>query len=209
MQTRFLLFLSVALFASAASASFTENSRRYLSPKDIFTVWTQKFPILADSAKASQLNSACWMIGDGNSNVTGAVNPAVGKASVDTPPPGFVRWLGSCAHDIVMAQFQDLKAQTTRRSKLYGKYWPKEALDKLDGKWSDLNPVVQTSIVRYAIEEMIGPEPVIKDLGFVKNMDELVKVVQAAATSDASLSVWDATAQIYLALSLREEFLTY
>lgn len=217
-----LVLMSAMLTAATSSAAFTQNARRYLAPKDIFILWTQKFPILTDAKKGRALNPQCWAINAGNLNVIGAVNPVLGKPSVESPAPGFVRWLGSCTAEIVSAELEDLKTKQTNE-KLWHHFWPEEVLSRFrdtsssetpyrlmaETAWSKLSQEMQKAVVRHVVEEWIGPEVVIKDLGFARNAAELNALVLATLPTDASLTMTEALKGILLATALREEFITY
>lgn len=217
---RIIMLLSV--FSCLSHASFTENTRRYLSPKDIMALWAQKFPQVTQLEYGQQSSASCWSIGSGNVNLTGAVNPAIGKPSVNAPPPGYVRWIGSCTNQIVFAQFQELKIQG-KNEKLWRKYFPLDLLNKYRNKadaeqpfqkffqsqWSTLSLDEQKSLITFSIEEMIGPEPVLKDLGYVKSMGDMMSLIQNATKDFSQYSVEAMMQRVLLATTLREEFITY
>src|SRR5262245_36235784 len=100
----------ILLNGVSAHGAFLETSRRYLSPKDMFTLMTQKFPALNSPANVEKFNPTCWVVGRKNANVTGQVIPAIGVPATTQPGAGFVRWWASCSEKIVAMQFRDLKA---------------------------------------------------------------------------------------------------
>jgi hypothetical protein len=205
-----------------AGAAFTENARRYLNPRDLFNVMVQKFPVLNNRAKikAGKLEAGCWIILSTNENVIGVVNPAIGKPAVELPPPGFVRWLGSCGHKIITLEITDLMSQQ-KNEPLWGQYFPSEMLQKYrdpgdsvhpyhafaEKTWADVDPKLRQALLEFSVKEMIGPEAVIHDLGYAKSMTDLTGSL--AKTVDGNLVLNDALHNILLATVLREEFLSY
>ncbi len=221
-MSQIMLVLLVGAFSNRAQAAFSENSRRYLSSKDMFSVMMQKFPVLKDSSKAKSLSPYCWIANNQNLSVLGSVIPVTGKPASDLPSPGFVRWLGSCAAEIIRLQVEDLKAQPTKQS-LWANYFPKAILTDngehgkaqtnltrvLTMKWGDLTSEVQDEVILHAIEELIGPDSVVRELGFAKNSSELSKIVRRTLSGDEKAQLEQSIIQIYSALVMREEFLTY
>ncbi|MGZ3722656.1 MAG: hypothetical protein ACXVA9_07000 [Bdellovibrionales bacterium] len=222
MRRNSLILFALIVFAGNVNAAFTENSRRYLHPRDIFNVMAQKFPVLTDRVKLKSygVDLGCWAITAENENVIGVVNPAIGKAAAELPPPGFVRWIGSCAHKVIAAQVNELFAQP-RNEKLFARYFPADILKKyrdpvdktqpydklLLTQWGKLDPKEQHSLLKFSVTEMIGPEPVIHDLGYAKNMNEVTEAI--SKTLEDGLLLKDALHNILLSTMMREEFQTY
>jgi hypothetical protein len=227
--TKYLIILYLTLLTLDGHAAFTENSRRYLGPRDIFNLWAQKFPASIDPTKNTAVDASCWSVTTPNMfgipttvnmNVIGAVNPAFGKPASALPPPGFVRWMSGCANSIVALQFSDLVAQPTN-DLLWKKYFAPAIVAKyrdatnvqnpyhllLETQWTVLSPDLKDALVRYSIEEMIGPEPVIQDLGIAKSIVDLVSLIESTLSSAGSIS--DAAQKIWFATALREEFISY
>lgn len=204
-------FLLCLLLPLQGWASFSETSRRYLSPRDLFNVLGQKFPVVSNLPKIRTLKPTCWMIGDFNINLIGSVNPAVGAPAAAQPVTGFVRWLGTCGGSLVKLQFEELAAKPGNE-KLWLRFFPEgfrakhaSELDKTN--WSSLDQDERDSVLRYQIETLIGPDAVIKDLGFADGTEALLKVVQKSAAQGTTIS--QAAQQSLLALILREEFISY
>lgn len=217
------LFAGLILVVSQyAGASFAEKNKRYLSTKDMFTLLTQKFPLLSNPNSVQTLKPSCWVIGSNNTNVTGLVNPAVGSPATTQPSAGFVRWWGSCAELIIKDQFTVLKNNPTFE-KLWQRYWAPAVLDQLRDKsnvadpfhqlqeieWKKVSNRTKDAQIRYLIEEFIGPNPVIRDLGFVKGTDELIGILKDTLDPNSTMTFSDANQKLILATLLREEFLTY
>ena len=222
MQLTKLFLLAIVTCGAGANAAFTENSRRYLSPRDLFNVMAQKFPILRDQGKlkSGALDLNCWAIVNSNENVLGVVNPALGKPAVELPPPGFVRWLGSCGHKIIALEMQDLVANQ-KDERLWEKYFPAQILDKFrdsadkkthyhalpSATWGELDPSLKAAMLKYSVGEMIGPEAVIHDLGYAKCTQDLTDALTKTVTDE--MNIPDVLHNILLGLVLREEFLSY
>ena len=216
-----ILILLLTL-CGTSHASFSQNTRRYLSPKDIMALWSQKFPQTTKIEYATYNHRGCWMIGAQNVNFLGVVNPAIGSPAVLAPPAEYVRWLGTCTSQILAAQFKVLLSHG-KDEKLYRKYFPNALLEKyqdgtdpdhafkaLTGKiWSELSEEEQRSLILFSVEEMIGPEPVLKDMGFVKDMAEMVVLIQNSIKPFAQSEVSAVLQKVLLATALREEFITY
>lgn len=221
----------VILILSSASAwgSFTENSRRYLSPKDMFSLLNQKFPVLKDKDQLAryflpgpQIPLSCWGLGLRNGNSTGLVLPAIGSPATATPGTAFVRWWGSCADLIVKKQFEVLSSKAHDED-LWRKYFADEILNKYRDKanptqpyhrlkqveWRTLTPKQKSAQIRFLIEELIGPNAIIADLGFAKGIDDLATIIQSAVADDSTLSIIDANQILITGVTLREEFITY
>ncbi len=227
MNKWFIVFL--IFFSSQAFASFSENSRRYLSPKDMFTLLNQKFPVLQDKqhlAKyhfpSDQVPLSCWGLGLRNGNSTGLVLPAIGAAATASPGTAFVRWWGSCVDQIVIKQFMALNLKANDEG-LWKKFYAPEILDRYRDKgnvkepfhrltsveWKDLPPNLKQVQIRFLIEELIGPNPVIADLGFAKGIDDLAATIQSIVPDDSNLKISHATQALITGVTLREEFITY
>lgn len=222
MKTRMfsaLILAAATLFTLAsqpAMAAFSETGRRYVSPRDVFNLLEQKFPVLKKVDVLKNVRPDCWSIQNRNATILGTVSPALGVPGIAQPSPGFVRWWGACADKVVSVQFANLK-ETKPTAALLGKYWPLELLQRhqqngdyanlWDQTWQDLKPADRQAILHHAIEEMIGPDVVVKDLGLVDSSDALVSLIEP--TLESKDSVWKVTQQIYIALTLREEFLIY
>lgn len=206
---RFGILILAFLLPFQASASFSETSRRYLSPRDLFNVLGQKFPIM-NSEKVLTLKPTCWKIGS-NINLIGAVNPAVGSPAAELPVTGFVRWLGTCGGNLVKLQFEDLARRQTDEN-LWKQFFPENFRAKYastfqTAKWNSLPEETRDEVLRYQIEMMIGPENVIKDLGFAGSTSDLLKVLKAATAVGGTIS--EAAQLSMVALVLREEFISY
>lgn len=216
------LILLFAAFQYSASASFLETSRRYLSAKDMFTVMAQKFPVLNNPLQVEKLNPTCWVVGQSNMNITGQVVPAIGVPAASQPGAGFVRWWASCAEKILNMQFKELEAKPAD-AKLWRRYWAPDVLDRFTdknspdspfhklatAKWANVIPKVRDDQVAFLIEEWIGPNAVIKDLGFAKGTNELAGILKGALDPASDLTFEQANQKLLLALMLREEFITY
>ena len=143
-MNKFILILAM-IFSNVASASFSENSKRYFSPKDMFTVLAQKFPVMADRAHLSfngatdTLPQNCWSLGYRNGTVTGLSLPAIGSPAAVTPGAGFVRWWGSCAERITQRQIFALNASPLNEA-LWQKFWNADLLNKLRDKANTADP---------------------------------------------------------------------
>lgn len=217
------------LVSTQAFASFSENSRRYLSPKDMFTLLNQKFPVLKDKEQLAtfymptdKIPVSCWALGLRNGNSTGLVLPAIGTPATSTPGTAFVRWWGSCADLIIKRQFEVLNLKGNDEA-LWGKFYAPEILGKYRDKsnpsqpfhqlskeeWGRLSPKQKNTQIRFLIEELIGPNAVIADLGFAKGLDDLVAVIQSAVPDDSSLTINEANQIFLTGVVLREEFITY
>lgn len=216
------IFVLVLSLGAQAHASFLQASKRYLAPKDMFTLLAQKFPVVHDVNVVGNLDKSCWMLGNKNTNVIGLTSPAIGAPATTQPGAGFVRWWGSCADTIIKAQFTQLAGKPTDE-KLWQRFWEQGLLDRIrdaakpddpyhkvnSSKWESLGKKVRDNHVRYLIEEWIGPNAVVKDLGFAKGTEELMDILKAALGSSTTMTVKEANQTLILALVLREEFLTY
>lgn len=205
-----VLVCLMLLLPQAGWAAFSETSRRYASPRDLFNLLAQKFPVLNDKQKTGELGQACWMIGAKNANVIGAINPGVGTPASDQPVTGFVRWLGTCGNRLVDMQFEVLKSRP-KALKLWTLYFPEDLARKYAGQlektpWSAVPQEERRRIVVHMIESLIGPAAVIRDLGLAEDMNALTETV-LKALPDGNLN--DAAKQAVLALMMREEFISY
>lgn len=217
-----LIFLSVLIWTLQAHASFSETSRRYLSPKDMFTLMSQKFPVLSDVQVVDSFDPSCWIIGSSNVNITGLVNPALSLPASTHPGAGFVRWWGSCGEKIIGLQFGQLAAKPANE-KLWRRYWDQAVLDRFrdtgrpadpfhklsSAKWTAMSEKMRGDHIRYLIEEWIGPNAVVKDLGIAKGTEELAEILKSVLGSTPGLTMQEANQKLILALVLREEFVTY
>jgi hypothetical protein len=213
MRNKLILVILFSLVPRLSWGAFSETSRRYLAPRDIFNVLQQKFPVLNKLQKAKLLKPACYAVGPGNTGLIGAVNPAVGTPAADLPVTGFVRWLGTCGRDIVDLQFKELK-EKPKDGALWEKYFPKAFLDKYRDQmdtatWSSVTLDDRRMVLRHQIESLIGPEPVVTDLGFAKDLDELIMIAARAAATDPSATIAQAAQKTILSFVLREEFISY
>lgn len=230
-MNKYLSLLVVGLFfGHGAQASFAENSRRYFSTKDMFSVLTQKFPVLNNPdrlqhvpmGKTEKIAPTCWAIGVRNESATGLTIPAIGAPAATAPGAAFVRWWSSCVDEIVRQQFEELKAKPSQQP-LFAKYWAPELLlafrDPNDTKnpyhrlqeetWDNLKPGQRFTQIRFLIEELIGPNAVITDLGFAKGIGDLTQTIQRVVPDDSPLKLSEANRKLITAIALREEFLTY
>lgn len=205
------VLLMAALLPSPSYASFSETSRRYVSPRDIFNLLHQKFPVVGDTAKIRKLKATCWAIGGFNMNLIGAVNPAVGAPAAEQPVTGFVRWLGTCGRELIQLQITQLKEKPDD-VKLWSLYFPEGFVKKYQAEietkpWSSVPAEERRQVVKWQIENLIGPEAVIKDLGFAESASALADLVEKAVANEGSIEAAAKTS--LLALLLREEFISY
>ncbi len=221
MNKLIVLITALSLWAGPASASFAPNAKRYLSSKDFFSLLTQKFPILTDANQRWTLGESCVFLGKDNSNPVGLINPATGTPASMTPTAGSVRWLGSCVEKVATQQTKIFS--NSANEKLWTKYWSQELLNKFRDKnsphnpyhqfstleWRDLTPRQREWQIRFLIEEFIGPNPVIADLGLVKGSDELTAIIAQVLPDDSNLKLNAANVQLMMAVTLREEFISY
>jgi len=219
--------LLLLFVAHTASASFLETSKRYVSPKDMFTLLAQKFPLL-NEPKAQTIKNSCWVIGGnnviggGNTNLIGLVNPALGVPAITQPSSGFVRFWGDCADRIVNNQFHELTLKPADEQ-LWRRFWAQSILDRFRDRtkpadpfhklktldWDGLSNRNKDDQIRFLVEEFIGPNAVIADMKLVKGTDELVELIKQSITGGAGVKIFDANKQVILAVILREEFITY
>lgn len=219
------------LTTQSAVASFSENSRRYLSPKDMAALLVQKFPVLekldvlqrTKVASPGTVPASCWAVGVRNGNASGLSLPAIGAPATTTPGAAFVRWWGSCADMIIAKQIEVLTTTKATDEALWQKYWTTELLNKYRDKknasepfhkfdkipWSDLTVRQREMQTRFLIEEMIGPNGVIRDLGFVNGIDQLSSQIVKLIPDDSPLKLNAANRVLMTAITLREEFITY
>lgn len=230
------VFIFLLLFATQnSSASFRENSRRYLSPKDMATLLLQKFPVVGDIDQVDKYKDrrgryiaeggvpvSCWGVGLRNSSATGVTIPAVGAPATTEPGAAFVRWWGYCADKVVAKQMAMLSLRPADEP-LWRKYWLQELLTKFRDKkkpadpfhkfneipWSDLTSAQRHRQIRFLIEEMIGPNAVVAEAGFAKGIDDLAAQIRKIVPDDSPLMLNEVNRTLITAVALREEFITY
>jgi hypothetical protein len=216
-----LIVFILIFFAGSSFAAFKQQSRRYLAPRDFSQILTQKFPVMNGLIDTIPLGE-CQMISMKNRGLLGTVSPALGTPNTENPTPNFVRWLGSCVTKIAQAQFVFLQAHPKNLSD-WRRYWPPSVLNHFkdagdsnqpfhrlnETDWSTLSLIQKAEIVSFNIESMIGPESVLKDLGQVKSMSELVDRIRSIVDQTPGKTVFQATEQIVVAVALREEFISF
>lgn len=203
------------LFSQMAVGSFDENSKRYLSPRDMFLLLEQKLPVMRDKERMDDAPQNCWAAGVRNQTVTGASIPALGKPSSGKPTAGFVRWWGTCVEALIELQNQQL-VDSPKNKDLWARYFNpslrtklKSSREILGTKWKDLSEAEKNEQIRFLVEDWIGPDPVIKDLGFASGLEEVIARVRTALPETSNLNLLDANRRLGLAIMLREEFLVY
>lgn len=227
-MSKWLLILLLSV--PGAFASFSENSRRYLSPKDMFTLLNQKFPVLQEKEHlaryylpSDKIPLSCWGLGLRNGNSSGLVLPAIGVPAASSPGTAFVRWWGSCADQIVHTQLMVLENLKLADQGLWSRYYAPEVIEKYRDKgnakepfhrlttekWKDLPPKLKQAQIRFLIEELIGPNAVVADLGFAKGIDDLAATIQTIVPDDSEMKISHVNRALLTGVILREEFITY
>lgn len=167
-------FLLAFLFlcSSTASASFDQNSRRYLSYYELINSLNSIF-LAAGEADQSGYTFECRKLENDNKLDLGYNNPATGEPQVAGPNAGYVRWLGNCVSKYMMAlRFQYISKVTllSEVAKQYFsiKYSETSILYYLDyEKFDDLSEQIQTDIIEHAFSIVFGSDEVFNEFGLM------------------------------------------
>lgn len=221
---KLLLLLLAFAISPATWASFSETNKRYLAPRDLFNLLEQKFPVIKIKPKLEEvLSGDCWAITNTNRNSLGVVQPATGRASYSKPGANFVGLLTKCVTRILNLQFSELR-ELAETNSLWQKYYPAQFLDLFRGPnkgeeglkllykkpWQEVATKDRNQIVTHAIYEMLGPEPLLKEMGFINGSQSLLSDInQAPFIKEEQLAIVEITMKIYLFLALRDEFYKY
>lgn len=210
-KTSFLfLFL---FFASVSQAAFEQTSQRYLSGKDYFLVFKSHFQVVKDGQFSQE--KSCMKFTDSTEGLLGFSSPALGRPSSPKPTPAFVTWYSRCTMAIVKAEFAQIKANNFS-SKLLSKFTPKALISSPPKAgfektpWNALSPKLQDSVLSHLINEFIGPEEILQDLGWSDSPERYAESIRKSVESKSeNLTLWEALQGITITLMLREEFIRY
>jgi hypothetical protein len=201
-------FLVVFLTQSLATASFEENSRRYLSGQEIL----RSLGVFFDFSKNTTNKEICTHIQAQNASDAGANSPATGEPTSPAPNQGTILWITGCVQNY-LSTAANLAGDGDRLRNLLGA----DTVSRLGTSpewnlrtsWSLWTPEQKRELIRYMVEAFLGPDEVITDFGFIENPDEFRKLMLTTADARKNASVLDIVTLLAVNLSVRDEFLSY
>lgn len=224
-KAAFALSLIYLLHGTSSFASFDENERRYMTGEEI--VWTvdQFFQFNSTDGTCNGIDSANYATP--NASKLGLSSPVTGQPVSASPTQATVQWITGCVSKAlntnniyyICNDMERLKHLIGEAS-LKNIFQPTAALSgnspvyictgALSVNWSTLTDAQKQTLVHDVVLNMLGPDSVIVDFGFIKNPDDFrKKLLDALNAKPATTTILDAIRFLAVNLSVRDEFLSY
>ncbi|MGE0632809.1 MAG: hypothetical protein AB7O96_10390 [Pseudobdellovibrionaceae bacterium] len=220
------LFWIVCLvtYTGTAAASFSENHRRYMSPFDVVSSLYNKFPKSREEASGHSIFNECGALKSSSYLNLGGKNLISNKPVSEKPSVSFMRFYGVCLMSFVdvdfsAAAFGQKVEKGESRKKWLARYFPSRLIEgyKLESAggfaqffmktWSSFPAADRLEMTEHLVKHLIGSKKVIEDLGFVKNYEVLISILQESVDGSKGLS--ESFPQLIVLIATRDEFLSY
>ena len=201
---KFILF-SLVIFeligASTVRASFEENSRRYLSgPELIDAMATVIGPSIAQE---------CNSVTKATASLLGVNQARNGEPVAGTPTQALVIWVSKCVQaqaksnsSLLISNSVGMRFRAEKPAVFATPFY--ESI-----LWNAWSTEVKKTFIRSMVENILGPDEVILDYGFIDNVDAFRAQLLANITETPSTTILEVATQLVTNLILRDEFLSY